>query len=445
MEEFFMTAIEGAISGFAGAEPQGAEKKAPHFIALNKKWTDATKSLNFKKIGAALNKYGVTVNNEHELLEAVTKLSKKEDLPSIRQLMKDVSSLTKSKSETTAAKILIAAQLYRSYSEEGKFTGIKDTQNDAAIKSLILGGRWMVERGEEYIRPQRSETRDLAISWIVGLSAMTVVALPILLGIGAGVAIYWSWQNHHIDQWTETNMRLPKVINEIAADLFTQLKAIPRDWKSLISLNLNKKLTSEFRFDIKWHPNTLLLQLNATQKQLAEKKGIAKFLSPKDLEKTKKNIQANIDTLTLYCSPSIYSWETPGKFKSALETEQKRLDTVLYVRKHALGEKIKQKDHDTTTKENLDAILPLLTAKKLKSIFDVKDAQPIEVDYPPEECEAELKNQSIAVIFKTGQNLQNKLTLKIPEYERDKLQFLLAITQKTLLHKLRAQLEADKK
>jgi hypothetical protein len=53
----------------------------------------------------------------------------------------------------------------------------------------------------------------------------------------------------------------------------------------------------------------------------------------------------------------------------------------------------------------------------------------------------DLNNQSIAVIFKTGQELQKKITPTIPEYQRDKLQILLAITRKILLQKLKEKLQ----
>ena len=138
-----MTSASSAPTG------PGIDYSAPF---MQKEWESATKGLKYTSIKNALSKIlrdrkdtsVPSLTSEKEMIEAVKELSLREDLPSIVNLMGKVSSVFTATS--AAAKLLIAAQLLRSNRPEiEKLTKEKKEQ---AIKALILGGRWMIERGE---------------------------------------------------------------------------------------------------------------------------------------------------------------------------------------------------------------------------------------------------------------------------------------------------------
>lgn len=114
-----------------------------------KGWDTATKGSKFDKLNASLKNYLPKLKElttTQSMIETVKNLgTSSAHLPSIIDLMQKASALL-NEPESSAAKILIAAQLLRLNPKLIDPTNPQETEK--AIKSLILGGRWMIEQGE---------------------------------------------------------------------------------------------------------------------------------------------------------------------------------------------------------------------------------------------------------------------------------------------------------
>jgi hypothetical protein len=444
-----MTTLEGAMPVAPSALPkQGVRVSAP-YMYLNKEWVNATSQLNFKKVSEIIKKHfeGVNVNNEKEMIKAVETLSTKKDLPSITDLMKEASSLNKAKS--SAAKMLIAAQLFRSNKE--KYKALIGADKDNVIKALILGGRWMVEK-EEFLGEGPGIVATKVIMVLTAfVSIISIVTFPILGAIGAAYGIYRAWQKHQVEKWTE-HPGLPQVVRKIADDTFKELRKIPYDWRKCVELDLTKKVSiwSDWHSELQWMYETPefaerftkehLPRYTSIKDQLENHTGIATFLSETERKVDLERIDRTIETFKQLCSPSIErstdTWKTLDKYLEALKNENTRLDTVLQIREQALGQTIQPDDADQVRKSAIEAVLKSpKTIKKLK----LEGVKPSNINPPPEEFEKLLATQPLAVVFKTGQSLEEEINQKPPRFEIKILQQKLSITHNILLQKLQEQ------
>jgi hypothetical protein len=229
-----MATVEGPISTTPGPLPPEGKKVSSRSF-LNKEWSNATERLNFSKVSEVLTTYlgqDTSVDDAKALIAAVELLSDNEDLPPLSDLMEVAGVVNKAKS--SAAKILIAAQLFRLNKE--KYRGLKKADREKVIKSLFLRGRSLIEKSKS-IKENVTFTRRINTDVIVLatlISTINVVANPLIGPVASTYLTYEAQRKHHAADWN-TKKGLTLVVKRTANHAFQELKKIParRTWKKI--------------------------------------------------------------------------------------------------------------------------------------------------------------------------------------------------------------------